>query len=169
MVGHYVQKGISLIELMITIAILAILVVMGTALTTQWSKQAELDKAVWSLQSAIDRARAEALRNEFAIDQWQGTVTSQLCWDSTTQQLTIHQATSSGAASCLTPIVFSYQLANTVTIKQLDDSAFTCLAFDDRAQPIDGAAQNISGSTNCSTSLGLKMSNGGLNETPTFN
>ena len=37
------ERGLSLIELMVTITILAILVVTGTSLTALWSKQAEVD------------------------------------------------------------------------------------------------------------------------------
>lgn len=161
MVIHYFQKGISLIELMITITILAILVIMGTSLTTQWAKQAELDKAIWSLQSAIDQARTEALRNKFAIDQWNGTVSSQLCLDTTTQNITVHSATSISAASCSTPVIISYPLASSISIKKSNNNTFVCLAFNNRAQ--------LATTTDCSNDLSLQISNGGLNETTTFN
>lgn len=57
------QKGVSLIELMVTITILGILVMLGTSLTSLWSKQAELDKASMSLKSAMGLAKATAIRN----------------------------------------------------------------------------------------------------------
>jgi prepilin-type N-terminal cleavage/methylation domain-containing protein len=61
------QKGVSLIELMVTITILGILVMLGTSLTSLWSKQAELDKASMSLKSAMGLAKATAIRNEYAV------------------------------------------------------------------------------------------------------
>ncbi|OEY93087.1 pilus assembly FimT family protein [Acinetobacter qingfengensis] len=156
----YQQRGFSLIELMITIAIMGILVVAGIALTAQWAKQAELDKAIWSLQSAISSARAVALRNEFAKDG--GIVTSQLCFDSTNHRITIHEASTGTAANCSNTANYSYPLADSVDIKQSDgETAFSCFAFDNRAQLIVGTAS-------CSTSLHLTVINGGLNENKTF-
>ncbi|GAA4999737.1 hypothetical protein GCM10023206_00890 [Acinetobacter puyangensis] len=58
-----VQAAFTLIEMMVVIAIIAILAVMGASLGSGWIYQAELNKANASLQSAINLARATAIRN----------------------------------------------------------------------------------------------------------
>ncbi|GAA4999763.1 hypothetical protein GCM10023206_00930 [Acinetobacter puyangensis] len=154
------QRGFSLIELMITIAIMGILVVAGTALTAQWSKQAELDKAIWSLQSAISLARATAIRNQYAKDA--ESVTGQVCFNNTDKVLTIREATDTGVASCTSTIIYSYPLSQNIEIKKADNiTSFTCFAFDSRAK-------SIAGTESCPTSLTLNISNGTLNESKTF-
>ena len=154
------QKGISLIELMVTIAILAILVITGTSLTGLWSKQAELDKATMSLKSAMGIAKATAIRNEFALNTNQPS--SQICFDEITKQLTIHKASSTGSASCSSPIVFNYPLHSDTVIKNSDTSLFKCYAFNNFGQ----VTTEIT--TNCKTNLSLTISNGSLNETYTL-
>jgi prepilin-type N-terminal cleavage/methylation domain-containing protein len=155
------QYGISLIELMITIAILAILVTIGTSFTELWAKQAELDKASMSLKSAMGLAKATAIRNEFALNASQPT--SQICLDEVTKHLTVHKASSTGSASCSSPIVLDFPLNSTLSIKNLDTTLFKCFAFNNFGQIVTEIT------TNCKTNLSLTISNGGLNETHTFN
>lgn len=155
------QKGISLIELMITIAILAILVTIGTSFTGLWTKQAELDKATMSLISAMSLAKATAIRNEFALNTSQPS--SQLCLDEVTKHLTVHKASSTGSASCSSPVVFDYTLNSAVSVKNPDTTLFRCYAFNNFGQ----VTTEIT--TNCKTNLSLTISNGTLNETYTLN
>lgn len=157
------QVGISLIELMITITLLAILVVTGTAFTAQWAKQAELDKAVMSLRSAMSLAKSIALRNEFAT-----TVSlpaSQLCFDSLTKELTVRKAASlDTSASCTSSIVSSVFLSNSIEINQSSDNTlFKCFALNNYGQIIT----EITG--NCKANLNITVHNGVLNENLVFN
>ncbi|WP_151981876.1 pilus assembly FimT family protein [Acinetobacter guerrae] len=156
------QVGISLIELMITITLLAILVVTGTAFTAQWAKQAELDKAVMSLRSAMSLAKSIALRNEFAT-----TVSlpaSQLCFDSLTKELTVRKASLDTSASCTSSIVSSVFLSNSIEINQSsDNTSFKCFALNNYGQIIT----EITG--NCKANLNITVHNGVLNENLVFN
>ena len=156
------QRGFSLIELMVTITILAILVTAGSAFTAQWSKQAELDKAVMSFKSAIDIAKSTALRNEYATAQT--LPATQLCLDANTHELTVRKATASASASCSTPIVFSAALSPSIEIEHtVTESNFNCFALNSSAQVIS----EVTG--NCKTHLNISIHNGGLNENLTFN
>jgi len=152
------ESGFSLIELMITVALIAILALIGTSLTGLWSKQAELDKATMSLQSAISLARSTALRNEYPLDT--DYMASQLCFNKLQPELSVHKATETDSASCSTPIVFTYKLSETIKIKS-DSSDFLCF-------PFDNFGQISKNSGDCQTNLSLTISNGGLDETITF-
>lgn len=156
------QTGLSLIELMITITLLSILVVAGTAFTSLWSKQAELDKAVMSFQSAIDLAKSTAIRNEFATSS--ELPASQLCFDLLTNELTVRKASLSSSASCTSTVIFSAFLKDSVEIKRtLDTVTFKCFALNSYGQIIT----EITGS--CKTDLSVTIHNGTLNENLVFN
>ncbi len=158
------QRGFSLIELMVTITILAILVTAGSAFTAQWSKQAELDKAVMSFQSAIDLAKSTAIRNEFATNT--SLPASQICFDSSTAELTVRKASTSGSASCTSAIIFSSFLKNSIDIKRASDTAsFQCFALNNYGQIISHETAEYS----CKTDLNITIHNGTLNENLTFN
>ena len=149
------QKGVSLIELMVTITILGILVMLGTPLTSLWSKQAELDKASMSLKSAMGLAKATAISSTL--------VASQICFDKDSKHLSVHKASASGSASCSSPIVFDYPLNSAIDINNANTTSFKCFAFNSFGQVITEITNN------CKTNLSLTVSNGSLNETYTLN
>lgn len=155
------QYGLSLIELMVTITILAILVLTGTSLTAAWSKQVELDKATMSLKSAFNLSRSTAIRNQFA--QKTIYVASQICFDRDSKKLSVHKATANEFASCNSPIVFSYPLSQTIDIKNTDTTNFSCFSLNNFGQ----ISNQITG--NCQINLSLNVSNGSLNETVNLN
>nr|WP_159373092.1 prepilin-type N-terminal cleavage/methylation domain-containing protein [Acinetobacter lwoffii]AYA01207.1 hypothetical protein ABEDC_3605 [Acinetobacter lwoffii] len=164
------ERGLSLIELMVTITILAILVVTGTSLTALWSKQAEVDKATMSLKSAMDLAKSTAIRNEFAksmnydaaSQSMNYDAASQICFDQNKKELSVHKATATEPASCTTTIVFSYPLSQTIEIKDADSNNFEYFSFNHFGQALTDIT------CNCKTNLSLTISNGSLNETNNF-
>jgi prepilin-type N-terminal cleavage/methylation domain-containing protein len=155
------EAGLSLIELMITITILAILVISGVAFTGQWSRQTELDKASMAFKSAISLAKATAIQNEFAKPI--SYPASILCFDQNTTSLVVHKATATEAASCNSTVVFTYPISQTIEIKNIDSSDFKCYAFNHFGQ----FSTEITG--NCKTNLMLTVNNGSLNESLKFN
>ena len=150
------EDGVSLIELMVTITILSILVLAGTSLTGLWSKQAELDKATMSLKSAMSLSRSIAIRNQFAKNM--NDTASQMCFDATNKEITVHKATATGSASCGSPIVFSYPLSPTIDIKNTNNTNFNCFAFNNFGRIMSDNAGN------CINNVALTISNGSLNE-----
>ena len=150
------EDGVSLIELMVTITILSILVLAGTSLTGLWSKQAELDKATMSLKSAMSLSISTAIRNQLAKNM--NDTASQMCFDATNKEITVHKATATGSASCGSPIVFSYPLSPTIDIKNTNNTNFNSFAFNNFGRIMSDNAGN------CINNVALTISNGSLNE-----
>ena len=153
------ESGFSLIELMVTIAILGILAVTGISLTGKWSQQVALDKAIMSLNSGFSLAKSTAMRNVSARKKAEAS--SQFCFDNTTKVLAVHEATATAVASCSTPIVFQYSLDDAITIKQ-GVTDFECFAF-------DHFGQIMAASTPCIDTLSLTVTNGSLDAAISLN
>lgn len=153
------NHGFTLIEMMVTVAIIAILAVMGASFTANWVRQAEINKTTASLRSAINTARSTALRNQFLRDT---DAAAQVCVAN--HQVTIREATSAGAASCSSTTTYTFTLPDSATIAQ-SGTAINCIAFDRFGAVIASG----SGSTACTTSTSLTITSGGLSETFTYN
>lgn len=151
------ESGFSLIELMVTIAILGILAITGISLTGKWSQQMELDKAIMSLNSSFSLAKSTAMRNGAARAITDAS--SQICFNSSI--ISVHEATAIAAASCSTPTVFQYPLNSAIAIKNADTTGFNCFAFDHFGQVLSTGS--------CKTNLSLTISNGSLDETLSLN
>ena len=152
------EHGFSLIELMVTIAILGILATTGIALTGKWSQQTELDKAVMALNSGMALARSTALRNEGARATTEAA--SALCFDNNTKVLSVRTATSSTEADCTTTSVFQYQLGSAMTI-QAAGTNFACYYLNSQGM--------VQSTGSCASTLSLTVANGTLNETVDLN
>ncbi|WP_436913946.1 pilus assembly FimT family protein [Acinetobacter schindleri] len=57
------HTGFTLIELMITITVLAIILMIGSSLTRSWIDQSQVNNAVSALQEAVTQTKAIAIRN----------------------------------------------------------------------------------------------------------
>lgn len=161
------QRGFSLIELLVVLALLGFLLSLAVPFASSWSNQSKLQDAAQLLQQGIGRTKALALRNEYGIrPRLEGNIrvdktVAILCLASTTPRLNIYTATMSAeAATCSGTAAWSAELPQALAITNADKN-FTCLALNSRGLPI-----NIN---NCSTKSEYTLSIGGESETVTFN
>ena len=74
------QHGFTLIELMITITILAILLVMGSSLTQTWIDRSQVNNTITIVKNTMLQAKVAALRNPY--NSLSNTPSVSVCLDS---------------------------------------------------------------------------------------
>ncbi|AYC31435.1 prepilin-type N-terminal cleavage/methylation domain-containing protein [Pseudomonas cavernae] len=149
--------GFSLIELMITVALIGVLLMIAVPFTGAWSDSAQVRDAEGLLNQGIARAKAHALRNRFGIIDDKPAALLCLGQD---KRLSLHEAASADSpASCSSPSVWTTQLPKRVAV-QSGGADFSCLAFDAKATPtsLSGCSQGLTfalavGSENVTISL----------------
>lgn len=151
------MSGFTLIEIMVTIAILAILAVAGAAFTRDWVRQAELTKTVSSLDNAINLAKSAAIKNESGFTD--NSAVTQVCLNN--QVLSVHKSSSSTAANCNSTSNYNFDLPSSVQIKDTSGANVQCIAF--------GHLGGQLSTSPCTSDQVITITNGNLNETYTFN
>ncbi len=154
------EHGFSLIELMMILAIMALLATAAAPLTGGWVKDADLTKVRGSLTQAVGRAKAASLRN-FRGAQSNAPVAA-ICIANNT--VTVREGTSANAPSCSSntgTVVWQDPLDSDVTITS-GGSAVSCLCFDNRGLLTNNAC------TGCSTTGSLTLTAGSHNDTLTI-
>ncbi|WP_018416134.1 prepilin-type N-terminal cleavage/methylation domain-containing protein [Teredinibacter turnerae] len=116
------QRGLSLIELMVVIAIFSLLTMAGLSFSTNWSTINRLNAAEHDLYHSYSLAKSQALRNAFAVSG--GQAATALCFGNDT--MTVHTAQASGPASCDSTPVWSADLGALVTV-EANGVAVACL------------------------------------------
>src|SRR5690554_3381020 len=104
------QRGFSLVELMIVLALLGFLLMLAVPLTNSWSASAKLRDAENLLQQGVGRSKALAQRNTLGVTGNQAA--AHLCLDSTTAKIELYPAD-----SCNGSVIWSAQLPAGVSIK----------------------------------------------------
>lgn len=158
---NFTQRGLTLIELMITISILIFLLFVGSSLTNAWVARSQIDNGISSLKNAVFQARAAALRN--TNDQPTSYPAVGVCWDASKKEINIVRAASYSTDACLvavgnTPaqnyILQTFALSNGITLT-VNNSAFECLAFN--SSGILVAATGTSGACSIQSNLEIKI------------
>lgn len=131
------RRGFTLIELMITIAVFALLLAIGAPMTKAWSDSAYQREAAGLLQQGLSRARASALRNEGGV--LNPAAAAVLCRSGPT--LTLLQLDKGQSIDCTSTLgkLWSATLPASATV-QSAGSDMACVAFDNRGLPISGTA-----------------------------
>lgn len=126
------QSGFTLVELMITIALLAFLLMLGNPLTATWTAGAQQQSAESLIREGIGRAKALALRNPQQKNGGLAAVVLRLCSSDSTRELKLYRDPD---ATCSTSNAdWVAQLPRQPLIEVGDDD-FSCLTFDNRATP----------------------------------
>lgn len=127
------QRGFTLVEVLIVIAIIAVIIFIAAPLSGGWLRDANLLTAEAQLTEAIGRAKAASLRNSSAAT-GDNPVTA-VC-RSNGNLLTVREGTAAAAPSCSTPAgtqVWQAQIDTKVTV-QVSGSTLSCLCFANKGQ-----------------------------------
>lgn len=156
---HQAQRGFTLIELMITIAVLALLLFIGSALTSAWIDRSQVNNGLSSLKNAVSQAKSAALRN--TNDQPTEHPAASVCFDNQNNTINVVRATQFTTNACLvsansTPtqnyVLQSFTLAKGIELKE-NSIDFECLAFNSSGVLV--VASGLTGS--CSNQTNLKI------------
>ncbi len=150
------MAGFSLIELMVTLAVMAVLAAAGTPFALSWidsNRQMQARNVMWE---AVSQTRALALRNPGQVSG--GAASARLERDGRTLQV-------------LTPddtVLWTAQLPANATVKQTDAAGFSdaaalqdaggelaCVAFGNRGQRLPAAAGCTSAATGFRLGIGM--------------
>jgi len=66
--GHRVRRGFSLVELMVTVAVLGLLMTLAVPSFSEWIQNSRIRTAAESIQNGVQLARAEAVRRNTRIE-----------------------------------------------------------------------------------------------------
>lgn len=135
------QKGVTLIEMMIVLLIMGLLALAASPFTSGWVKDARVAEGAASLEEAIGRAKAAAMRNTAKITA--DSPASMLCISSSKTKINlIVPANATQVLSCdLTP-AWSVTISDQATIK-VADLDWACSCFNNKGLPTKAAACNV--------------------------
>ena len=139
------QLGFTLIELMITITILAILLVMGSSLTQTWIDRSQVNNTITIVKNTMLQAKVAALRNPY--NSLSNTPSVSVCLDSS-NILHIIRANIASTEPCSTTsannsLLQSTPLASGISIKH-GTVLFACLSFNSRGMITPNTDPNCS-------------------------
>jgi|SRR5690606_565123 len=145
------KTGFTLIEILIVIAIFALIILVAAPLTGSWVSDANRLEAEAQLTQAIGRAKAAALRNHRAAT-GDNPVTA-VCL-SGNNELTIREGTDAAAPNCDPAAgteLWQVQINKNVTVQN-----FSCLCFTNK-----GLLTNDGACSSCSTTTEFSLTAGG--------
>ena len=125
--GWHENRGFTLIELMVTVALLAILLMMVAPLTSGWSDRNQVQSAKSSLKTAISQARVSAIRN--TENKKSNEAAASVCIDSTNLTVNAYSITGSNTVcDNANNLLKTTAYANGISFKQ-GATAITCFVF----------------------------------------
>lgn len=152
-------RGFTLIEVLIVIAIFALIVLVAAPLSGSWVRDANVLEAEGQLTQAVGRAKAAAFRNKMGgLDT---NPVAAICL-SAGNLLTVREGTSAGVApSCAaTPQgdqLWQTQIDENVSVKRDATNAFTCVCFNNK-----GMATTQGTCSSCASTAGFLLSASGV-------
>lgn len=152
------MHGFSLLEAMVTIALILIVSIMTTPISSKWANDAVLINVASQTQQSYIRARKIAISNPDAV--MTGEVASVLC---VTQGVLYVQRGKQG--KCGENYEWSTKLSSGVSLSILNATAritttdFTCIALDSLGLPIEASLDH----QQCTVITELNIARGGAN------
>lgn len=147
------QGGLTLIELMISLAVLAVLLTLGVS-SSFWVERSRSNEAASQLSTAYSKTRSIAVRNPLSTAPNEPAAV--MCVANAT--LYVHQGL---PAACGIDATWQSSLAGGARTRIRIDSEtapnFACVAVDNRSRKVDAAI----GTINCTIDRDLTVSNGG--------
>jgi type IV pilus assembly protein PilA len=151
------QRGFTLIEVMIVLAIFSLIVIVAAPLSGSWVREANMTESEGQLTQAVGRAKAAALRNKMGAT---GNAPASAVCLSNTKLLTVREGTSAGVAPhCTTPTgdqLWQAQVNASITV-QANSAALSCMCFTNK-----GTLTNDGNCATCSTSTTFTISATGV-------
>ncbi|HVI41953.1 MAG TPA: prepilin-type N-terminal cleavage/methylation domain-containing protein [Anaerovoracaceae bacterium] len=149
------HQGFTIIELLVSMAIVVILAFCATGSVTYWSNNAHLTTANGELHQAFMMARSLAVRNPLGITD-STKASASLVLNASTNTLSVCQ----GDTNCSTP-VWSGVVPSGVSI-YLAGNALNCIAMNNSGDWISGATSCFTGSNSYQISTKGGSVNGNL-------
>ena len=137
------QPGFTLVELMVTIALLAFLLMIAAPYTSAWANNARLLEGQRILEEGIGRAKALALRNPNGRTVEDSTPAALLCLDSTNRTLSLYAP---AGTSCTGTARWTARLPNGFAAK-VGTQNLASLPFDNRGLLVAASASPSMSST----------------------
>lgn len=149
-------RGFTLIEILLVVAIFAVLLLVGIPLSSQWVKNANLVDAEAQLTQAVGRAKATALRNQMAATG--NSPVAAVCLNNS-NVLSMLEGVYGTPPNCTsTPpsgnTTWQVQLKQGVTIKNAG-GAFSCVCFSNK-----GFLTNTGNCSACSSTTDFTLEAG---------
>lgn len=132
------QAGLTLVEMMIVVALIGLLALLATPLTTSWVHGARVGESLAAMEQAVGQAKAAALRNSAAMHG--AKAASAICL-SDDGVLSVRPAKPAAPSVASAPAncsasgeapLWSTQLPNSVTVKN-DGQDWSCSCFTNKA------------------------------------
>jgi type IV pilus assembly protein PilA len=155
--------GLTLIELMVTLALLAFLLLIGLPLTRGWVQSAHQRDAAGMMIEGLGRAKALAMRNPLGLTS-QSVPAAVACLVGGNVSVV---AASTNGVDCSQAAIWDAQLPSDASVTQADGgAAFQCAAYNERGIALTtsvGALACTPSSTPASLPSSLNINDGDLN------
>jgi len=150
-----VQSGVSLVEMMVTVAVMMLLALAAAPFTSSWGSQASVRQTQTLLMQGMSQLKALALRNPAA-----SSATAAAVLVAVPGQLCVRQ----GIPATLDCSAVTWTSVPPASIK-LNNATSQCVALDSGGSPVAATV----GATVCGTALSFEVSKGTETSSGTLN
>jgi len=135
------RAGFSLVELMVTVAVAALLLVSGVPLTRAWIQSSQARDAQGMISQGISKAKALAVRNAASITNDALAMSAVCVSNGTLTVVTAANAATQANCSTSSSVVWTAQLpsGSSVQVGATTLSSLSCLAYNTRGNHVAGA------------------------------